>query len=280
MTERPSWDEYFMGIARVVATRAPCVRRQVGAVLVSEDRHVLATAYNGPPRGAPHRDETTCVRVGLKSGERADVVCCAHAESNAIAQAARHGVPVKGATLYVTTSPCAWCARSIINAGIVRVVAAEPYADEHTVLVFAESDVVVEALPKPSAPKADLVWDAIAAKPIDAIKAEIRAEGEEPDEVARRMRARTEEMLAKTPTPIQWAERGSLAVGDRVTWVHHTGKENDRHHAVVTEVRGQFVRSSLSDVVGVSRTFVSIAEEPPYLAGYLAGRFGLVKGWV
>jgi len=143
---RPSWDEYFMSIARVVATRAPCVRRQVGAVLVSEDKAILATGYNGPPRGAPHRDESTCVRVGLKSGERADVVCCAHAESNAIAQAARHGVPVKGATLYVTTSPCAWCARSIINAGIVRVVAAEPYADEHAVRVFAESAVDVETL--------------------------------------------------------------------------------------------------------------------------------------
>ncbi len=293
---RPTWDDYFMSIARVVAERAPCVRRQVGAALVSEDKAILATGYNCPPRGAPHRDETTCVRVGLKSGERADVVCCAHAESNAIAQAARHGVPVKGATLYVTTSPCAWCARSIINAGIVRVVAAEPYADEHAVRVFAESDVIVETIPKPSmparewepgmpyptrraAPKPDVdpVWDEIAAKPIDAIKAEIRAEGEDPDEVARRMRARTEEMLA--PTPIRWAERGSLAVGDKVTWVHHTGRETDRHHATVVGISiGGSVRSTLVNR-DVSRQFhwdFTVEGEPPYLAG----RFGLVKGWV
>lgn len=136
---RPSWDEYFLAIARVVATRAPCVRRQVGAVLVSVDKAILATGYNGPPRGAPHRDETTCVRVGLPSGERADVVCCAHAEANAIAQAARHGVAVAGSTLYVTTSPCAWCARSIVNAGVVRVVAAEGYGDSAAAQVFAES---------------------------------------------------------------------------------------------------------------------------------------------
>lgn len=143
-SNRPSWDDYFLAIARTVATRSPCVKRQVGAVLVSEDRAILATGYNGPPRGAPHRDETTCVRIGIPSGERADVVCCAHAEINAIAQAARHGVPVKGSTLYVTTSPCAWCARSIVNAGVVRVVRGGDYADKVAADVFRESGVPVE----------------------------------------------------------------------------------------------------------------------------------------
>ena len=145
---RPSWDQYFMSIAHTVATRSPCVKRQVGAVLVSEDKALLATGYNGPPRGAPHRDEKTCVRIGIPSGTQADVVCCAHAESNAIAQAARHGVPVKGSTLYVTTSPCAWCARGIINAGVVRVVRDGDYADPIAAGVFAESNVPVEALPR------------------------------------------------------------------------------------------------------------------------------------
>lgn len=144
--ERKSWDHYFMDIAHVVATRSPCVRRVVGAVLVSSDHQVLATAYNGPPRGAPHRDEKTCVRIGIPSGTQADVVCCAHAESNAIAQAARHGVPVKGSTLYVTTSPCAWCARGIINAGVVRVVRDGDYADPIAAGVFAESNVPVEVV--------------------------------------------------------------------------------------------------------------------------------------
>src|SRR3989304_5639362 len=68
---RPTWDAYFLDIAAVVASRSPCVKRQVGAVLVSEDRAILATGYNGPPRGAPHRDETTCVRIGTPSGEGA-----------------------------------------------------------------------------------------------------------------------------------------------------------------------------------------------------------------
>lgn len=143
---RPTWDVYFLDIAATVATRSPCVKRQVGAVLVSEDRAILATGYNGPPRGAPHRDETTCVRIGIPSGERADVVCCAHAEINAIAQAARHGVAVKGSTLYVTTSPCAWCARSIVNAGVVRVVREGDYNDPVALNVFAESSVHVVAL--------------------------------------------------------------------------------------------------------------------------------------
>jgi dCMP deaminase len=136
-----------MSIAHTVATRSPCVKRQVGAVLVSEDKALLATGFNGPPRGAPHRDEKTCVRIGIPSGTQADVVCCAHAESNAIAQAARHGVPVKGSTLYVTTSPCAWCARGIINAGVVRVVREGAYNDPIAAGVFAESDVPVEELP-------------------------------------------------------------------------------------------------------------------------------------
>ena len=144
--ERPSWDVYFMEHARVASMRSPCVKRRVGAVLVTGDRQLVSTGYNGPPRGAPHRDEHTCVRIGIPSGTRTDVVCCAHAEINAIAQAARHGVAVKGCTLYVTTSPCAWCARAIINAGIVRVVRDGDYNDPVAAQVFAESGVPVEAL--------------------------------------------------------------------------------------------------------------------------------------
>lgn len=154
---RPTWDAYFLDIAAVVASRSPCVKRQVGAVLVSEDRAILATGYNGPPRGAPHRDETTCVRIGIPSGERADVVCCAHAEMNALVQAARIGVPVKGATLYCTTSPCAWCARSIVNAGVVRVVREGAYADPVAASVFAESNVPVIEM-KRSEPAAAGRW--------------------------------------------------------------------------------------------------------------------------
>ena len=141
---RPTWDETYLELAFVVAKRSPCCKRQVGAVLVSDDKCILGAGYNGPPRGAPHRTELTCIRRDIPSGTQADVVCCAHAETNAIAQAARHGVAVKGATLYVTTSPCAGCARTVINAGVVRVVAATPYADPVAAVVFAESNVVVD----------------------------------------------------------------------------------------------------------------------------------------
>lgn len=151
---RPSWDVYFLNIARAVAERSTCVRRKVGAVVV-RDKHILSTGYNGVPKGAPHRDETTCVRIGLKSGERADLVCCAHAEGNAIAQAAHHGVRVEGATLYCTTAPCAWCARTIINAGVVRVVYDEGYADENAAQVYRESSVVVDRVELPKAETGD-----------------------------------------------------------------------------------------------------------------------------
>lgn len=142
---RKDWDHYFMDVAHTVATRSSCVKRAVGAVLV-RDRCILSSGYNGVPRGAPHRDETTCVRIGIPSGERADLVCCAHAESNAIAQAAYQGTSIKGSTLYVTVSPCAWCARTIINAGVECVVFQGVYPDPIAAGVFAESSVVLRAM--------------------------------------------------------------------------------------------------------------------------------------
>jgi dCMP deaminase len=124
------------------------VRRQVGAVIV-RDRHVLATGFNSPPRGAPHRTEETCVRIGIPSGTQTEKVCCAHAESNSIALAAYHGVSIAQATMYVSIAPCSWCARTIVNAGIVRVVYAEGYPDPLAAQVYAESTVRMEQLPKP-----------------------------------------------------------------------------------------------------------------------------------
>lgn len=140
---RPSWDEFFLHIAAVAGTRSPCCKRKVGAVLV-QDNHVLATGYNGPPKGAPHHTEETCVRIGIPSGQQPETVCCVHAEVNAIALAAYHGVATKDSTLYVTTQPCAGCARVLINAGIVRVVFAEGYPDPETARVFAESSIQVD----------------------------------------------------------------------------------------------------------------------------------------
>jgi len=128
---RPSWDEYFMRITREVAQRSTCLRRRVGAILV-KDKHILATGYNGAPTGLPHCEEVGCLRerLGIPSGERAELCRGLHAEQNAIIQAAVHGVQIRGATLYSTTQPCILCAKMLINAGVVRIVYQGPYPDE------------------------------------------------------------------------------------------------------------------------------------------------------
>ena len=98
---RPSWDEYFLQLARQAATRSTCLRRQVGAVLV-RDKRMLATGYNGAPRGIAHCLDVGCLReqLGIPSGERHELCRAIHAEQNAIIQAAVHGVAIEGATLY------------------------------------------------------------------------------------------------------------------------------------------------------------------------------------
>lgn len=128
---RPSWDEYFMRITQEVAQRSTCLRRQVGAILV-KDKHILTTGYNGAPTGLPHCEEVGCLRerLGIPSGERAELCRGLHAEQNAIIQAAVHGVQIRGSTLYSTTQPCILCAKMLINAGVVRIVYQGPYPDE------------------------------------------------------------------------------------------------------------------------------------------------------
>lgn len=120
---RGSWDDYFLGIARVVATRATCDRKHVGAVIVRE-KSILATGYNGSIRGLPHCDD-----VGHLM-EEGHCIRAVHAESNAIAQAARNGTKIDGAEIYVTASPCFNCFKLIANAGIKRIVFGEFYRDE------------------------------------------------------------------------------------------------------------------------------------------------------
>lgn len=115
MDTRPPWDEYFMRIAFEVATRATCLRRHVGAVIV-RDRRILSTGYNGSPPGQRHCDEVGCL---LEDGR---CIRTLHAEQNALMQAALHGVSTHGATLYATCRPCHVCARMVVAAGIVRVV--------------------------------------------------------------------------------------------------------------------------------------------------------------
>ena len=128
---RPSWDEYFMRIAREVAGRSTCLRRKVGAVIV-RDKRILTTGYNGAPRGIRHCEERGCLREerGVPSGERHELCRGLHGEMNALIQAAVHGVGVEGATLYCTNRPCSLCAKMLVNAGVKRIVIGEGYPDE------------------------------------------------------------------------------------------------------------------------------------------------------
>jgi dCMP deaminase len=142
---RPSWDEYFMEIARLVVSRSTCLRRQVGAVIV-KDKKILATGYNGAPLGLPHCIDVGCLRDTLKipSGERHELCRGLHAEQNAIIQAAYYGISINGATLYCTNLPCIICTKMLINAGITRVVYEKGYADDLARQMWEESNVIVE----------------------------------------------------------------------------------------------------------------------------------------
>jgi dCMP deaminase len=125
---RPDWDEYFMSIARVVATRSNCVKRKVAAV-VTVDRRIIATGYNGTPRGVTNCNEGGCPRCNAFGPGGADLgeCVCSHAEENAITQSAYHGVSVRGATIYSTFCPCLMCTKMIINAGVAEVVFSADY---------------------------------------------------------------------------------------------------------------------------------------------------------
>ena len=142
---RPSWDEYFMEMAELARKRSTCIRRGVGAVIVKDNR-VMATGYNGVPRGISHCSETGCLReqMGVPSGQRHELCRGLHAEQNAIIQAARMGVNIDGAELYCTTQPCAICTKMIINAGIKRVVIKERYPDELGQAMAAEAGLEFE----------------------------------------------------------------------------------------------------------------------------------------
>ena len=146
-TTVPTWDEYFLTMASHAATRSTCLRRKVGAVAVL-DRHVLATGYNGAPSGLKHCEFTGCLREqqGVPSGERHEICRGLHAEQNVIIQGAVHGVSLKGATIYVTATPCVICAKMLINCGIRRVVCGEQYPDGMALEMLLDAGVVVEVI--------------------------------------------------------------------------------------------------------------------------------------
>lgn len=145
---RPSWDEYFMQMALLTAKRSTCLRRQVGAVIVKE-KHIVATGYNGAPRGLKHCGELGgCLRekLGVPSGERHELCRALHAEQNAIIQAATLGQSIEGADIYITHQPCIICAKMIINAGISRIFINSGYPDEMSRELIAEAGIELKEI--------------------------------------------------------------------------------------------------------------------------------------
>ncbi len=130
MSDRMSWDDYFMSIAAMVSSRSTCPRKSVGAVIV-RDHTILSTGYNGSIRGLGHCTEDGCMM------EDDHCVATIHAEANAIIQAARNGVMLDGAQCYVTASPCWNCFKMLANVGVNRIVYGEFYRDER---VFGVAD--------------------------------------------------------------------------------------------------------------------------------------------
>jgi dCMP deaminase len=147
--KRPSWDEYFLELANLVAKRSTCLRRCVGAVLV-KDKRILATGYNGAPRGLAHCLDIGCLRDKLKipSGERHELCRALHAEQNALIQASLYGVSVRDSTLYATNQPCVICAKMLINAGIKEIVISDGYPDKMAMDFLKEAKIKVRKVKK------------------------------------------------------------------------------------------------------------------------------------
>ncbi|MFP4071959.1 MAG: deoxycytidylate deaminase [Desulfovibrionales bacterium] len=155
MQERLSWPEYFMRITHIVAERSTCLRRRVGAVAV-KDRRILATGYNGAPKGLDHCREVGCLRdeLNIPSGQRHELCRALHAEQNVIIQAALHGVRIQGADIYCTTQPCLICTKMLINCGIQSIFFAEGYPDELARTMLEEAGVHFERLVPPGTDEA------------------------------------------------------------------------------------------------------------------------------
>lgn len=144
------WDYRFMSLAQDVARWSSCFQenRQIGAIIV-KDKRIIATGYNGAPAGVIScKDRGECLRreKNIASGTRQEICYAVHAEQNAIAQAAKIGIAVDGATLYCTHQPCVICSKMIINSGIRRIVYKYGYPDEFSLKLLSEANVTVEQI--------------------------------------------------------------------------------------------------------------------------------------
>ena len=150
-TSQEKWDRRFMNIAKEVASWSTCVRnnRQVGSVIV-RDKRIIATGYNGAPAGVEScLERGFCLRdkLDIASGTRQEVCYATHAEQNALVQAAKLGISVDGATIYITHRPCVICTKLLINAGIKRIVYDVNYPDEFSVNLIKEAGIELVHIP-------------------------------------------------------------------------------------------------------------------------------------
>jgi len=148
MSERPSWDQYFLTITRQVAERSTCNRAKVGAVIVRE-KNILATGYNGAPAGLPHCHEVGCLIYQSKTPTGENEENCyrtIHAEINAIAQAAKNGVSIRDADIYVTHTPCIHCLKVLINTGIKRIFYEKEYKLHTVSELLTSTDVTLQKI--------------------------------------------------------------------------------------------------------------------------------------
>lgn len=150
-SERLSWDQYFMSSAMLASKRSTCIRRQVGAV-IAKDNQILATGYNGAPRGLVHCNAVGCLREKLKvsSGSMHELCRGVHAEQNAIVLAAKKGISVEGASIYTTEKPCCICVKLIINAGIREIFFVNDYEDKTSDNLIKESGLRMTRINKDS----------------------------------------------------------------------------------------------------------------------------------
>lgn len=148
---RPSWDEYFIKMAFLVAERSTCIRHHVGAVVINNNR-IISSGYNGSPSGIKDCIELGCLRdqLGIKSGMQHEICRAVHAEQNAIIHAALQGTSTEGASIYCTHSPCIICAKMVVNAKIKRFIASTYYPDKTFEDLFREAGVKFELIERPS----------------------------------------------------------------------------------------------------------------------------------
>lgn len=140
---RPTWDQYFIDMLPLVAKRSTCLRRQLGAIIVMDNR-IIWTGYNGPPSGMPHCETCNKDANNIASGSGQNMCYASHAELNAIAHCSRYGVATKDATIYISTTPCAYCAKAIVQAGVKRVVCAGIYPDKFAQKILSQTGVLLE----------------------------------------------------------------------------------------------------------------------------------------